>query len=164
MGPSIDIKRIIEYMVDSYETGRLSRRSFIGSMAALAAPAHSSQAAAAAVTSPFTAVNTNHLALRVTDIGRSRDFYIRMLGMRLASENASSCFLNMPAGFLTLFRGDTPGLDHFCFGVENYDAEKAQGILKEAGLNPRRPQGTDRIYFDDPDGLEVQISAADHKA
>ena len=164
MERSIDNKNMIEYMVESYESGRVSRRAFIGCMAALMGAGQASQVAAAADASPFTAVNTNHLALRVTDIGRSREFYRRVLGMRVASEDATSCFLNMPTGFLTLFRGDTPGLDHFCFGVENYDVEKAQKILMDAGLKPRRPQGTDRIYFDDPDGLEVQISAADHGA
>lgn len=155
---------MIESMMESYESGRVSRRAFISCMAALLGAGQVSPAAAEEKASLFTAVNTNHLALRVTDIGRSRDFYRRVLGMQIASEDASSCFLSMPTGFLTLFRRGTPSLDHFCFGVENYDVEKAGQILKDAGLNPRRPQGTDRIYFDDPDGLEVQISAADHEA
>jgi hypothetical protein len=36
--------------------------------------------------------------------------------------------------------------------------------LNRHGLKPRRASGTDRIYFPDPDGLEVQLSAVDHRA
>lgn len=37
------------------------------------------------------------------------------------------------------------------------------GKLAEKGLSPRRPSGTNRIYFRDPDGLVVQLSATDDR-
>ena len=36
--------------------------------------------------------------------------------------------------------------------------------LTARGLKPRRPNGTDRIYFNDLDGLEVQFSEVGHAA
>ena len=36
--------------------------------------------------------------------------------------------------------------------------------LNRQGLKPRRPSGTDRIYFPDPDEIEVQLSSVDHHA
>ena len=53
-----------------------------------------------------------------------------------------------------LFRSNTPGMDHFCCTVDGYDAQGAMSKCEGVGLNPRPEE--DRVYFDDPDGLEVQ--------
>jgi hypothetical protein len=34
--------------------------------------------------------------------------------------------------------------------------------LNRQCLKPERPSGTDRIYFRDPNGFEMQLSSADH--
>jgi hypothetical protein len=66
--------------------------------------------------------------------------------------------------FLTLFQNPNPGLDHFCVAIESFSADGAMEELKREGLNPTRPEGTDRVYFPDPDGLTVQVSSIDHHA
>jgi catechol 2,3-dioxygenase-like lactoylglutathione lyase family enzyme len=68
-----------------------------------------------------------------------------------------NCFLGSGDGFfLTLFKGEHPGLNHYCYAIKEYDVEKAEEKLKAAGLKPRR-EG-DRIYFPDPDGITVQVA------
>ena len=78
------------------------------------------------------------------------------------SESATSCFLRAGDNFLTLFKGSEPKLDHYCFGVQGYDVQKATATLRAAGLKVRQPVGTNRVYFNDPDGIEVQLAAPGH--
>jgi metallothiol transferase len=150
----------IAELIDRYDSGRLSRRQLIGALVALGGGASPLPAAG----SPFRGVGLNHIAVRVTDIPRSKRFYQELLGLSLISESASSCFLQLGEEFLTFFKNEKPGLDHFCIAIENFKPEDVMSRLGERGLKPRRPSGTDRIYFPDPDGLEVQFSAVDHRA
>ena len=78
-------------------------------------------------------------------------------------ESESSCFLGIGKNFLTLFQNQNPGLDHYCLAIENFKADSVMAELKQQGLNPRRPGGTDRVYFPEPDGLELQLSPIDHQ-
>lgn len=110
----------------------------------------------------FRAVDLNHVALRVAEIGRSRDFYQKLLGLEVASESAGSCFLSLGGDFLALFRGQPAGrLDHFCVSVDGYTADGAAAVLTKEGHQVRRT--ADRIYFPDPDNLTVQLSAPGHR-
>jgi hypothetical protein len=67
-------------------------------------------------------------------------------------------FLTTGKGWLALFQGEKPGLHHYCYSIENYGPADAVERLKAAGLTPKR-RG-DRIYFDDPDGIECQVANA----
>ena len=154
------MERIISAMVEEYEHGNVSRRHLIRSLAALAMAAPQARAAE----STFKAMGLNHVAIRVADIRRSREFYQKHLGMPLIRESETSCFLKVGDEFLTLFKNERPGLDHYCIAIEDFKPEKVMSELNKSGLKPRRPDGTDRIYFPDPDGLEVQLSAVGHRA
>jgi metallothiol transferase len=154
------MERIISGMLEEYERGNVSRRHLIQSLAALALIAPPSSAAE----STFKGVGLNHIAIRVTDIRRSREFYQKQLGLPLIRESETSCFLKVGDEFLTLFKNEHPGLDHYCVAIENFKPEAVMSELNRQGLNPRRPTGTDRIYFPDPDGLEVQLSSVEHRA
>jgi catechol 2,3-dioxygenase-like lactoylglutathione lyase family enzyme len=74
----------------------------------------------------------------------------------MSDSSPSDCFLHCGDDFLALFRADTAGMHHYSYRVDNYDAGQTVERLKAAGLEPRR-QGN-RVYFEDPDGLTVQIS------
>jgi hypothetical protein len=140
------MERIISEMLSEYECGRMSRRHLIRGLSALALPA----SPALAAESTFKAVGLNHIAIRVADIRRSREFYQKHLGLPLIRESEASCFLKMGDEFLTLFKNERAGLDHYCVAIENFKVDAVTG--------------TDRIYFPDPDGLEVQLSSVDHRA
>lgn len=123
---------------------------------------HSPVVREAPATSVFRGVGVNHVALRVSDVDRSRDYYQRLFGLPVLRQNAGSCFLGIGGNFLALFRGSAAGMDHFCISVEGFDPDEAEARLAREGLDPRRAGS--RLYFDDPDGLEVQISARSHQA
>jgi metallothiol transferase len=154
------MRELIATILDRYESGRVSRRDLIRTIAALAAAAQSAPAAS----STFKGAGLNHIAVRVTDIPRTRAFYQGLLGLPIISESDSSLFLKLGDEFLTFFKNRTPGLDHYCIAIENFKPDDVMRQLAAKGLEPRRPNGTDRIYFHDPDGLEVQLSAVDHHA
>lgn len=107
--------------------------------------------------STFQATGLNHVALNVRNVPRSRDFYIKHLGLKVLRESGEeNCFLGNGEGFfLTLFKGEQPGLNHYCYTIPAYDADQVEAKLKAAGLKPRREDN--RVYFPDIDGIEVQV-------
>jgi catechol 2,3-dioxygenase-like lactoylglutathione lyase family enzyme len=128
----------------------------------------------AAVSSPIPARSLNHVHLPVADVSRSRAFYRRVLGMRTQAEQGIESDWTTPIIFMLgigpgpAFISFSPGqrtgvIDHFCFGVENFDAEQVAEILVEHGLEPNIRMRADstppvpELKFNDPDGIIVQI-------
>lgn len=151
----------ISRLLECYERGKISRRHLVGGLAALAAGAASSTAAPS--TSTFEGREVNHVALNVTDVARSRDFYTKLLGMPVVSESSNSCFLGLGRNFLALFRNSEAGMNHYCISIDDYRVGPVTEELRRQGLKPRQPRGTGRVYFDDPDGIEVQLASTDHQ-
>ncbi len=154
------MQQTIANMLSDYERGIVSRRQLIGALAAMASAASKGSAA----NSTFQGVGLNHIAIRVTNVHRSRDFYQKHFGLPVLHEAEDNCFLGLGKNFLTLFRNEKPGLDHFCIAIEGFKIDPVMEELKRQGFQARRPAGTDRVYFPDPDGLEVQLSSIDHHA
>ncbi len=152
-------------MIDDFEHGRLSRRQLLAHLAGLmAAGVGATVAFADQQTQPavpplagtgatFDALDLNHVALSVTDVPRSQKWYEQHLGLKPTGREG---FLTTGKGWLALFQGDKPGLHHYCYSIPNYDPAAAIARLEAAGLAPKR-RGN-RVYFDDPDGIEVQVA------
>ena len=150
-----DMENRISSLLGRYEAGQLSRRDLVLGLAALSAVPR----AAAQSPASFRGLEMNHIALNVSDVGRSRDFYRELLDLPVLTDSPEACFLGLGEGnFLSLFRGDS-GFNHYCIGIADFEVDRVAEELSRRGLNPRRPAGTNRVYFDDPDGLEVQLSA-----
>lgn len=108
------------------------------------------------------AVDVNHVALRVSDVGRSIDWYQGLLGLPLIQRSESSAFLGLGGNFLALFRSARPGgAAHFCFSVDDYHPQKTAARLAARGIPSRRR--ADRLYFQDLNGLTVQVSEEGHQ-
>lgn len=159
-------------IVDEYDQGKLSRRQMATRLMGLGAALATLKSAAWAqeptsgvgqgeeVPRPtFQATGLDHVALDVTDVDRSRKFYQEHLGLRVIRGTGNdSSFLGADRDFfLTLFRAESPGLNHYCYAIEHYDPQEAVRRLEAAGIQPRRTGG--RVYFPDPDGITVQIAA-----
>ena len=154
------MEQLVSCLLEGYERGRVTRRQLIQGLGAVVAASYSVPADG----STFQGVALNHIAIRVTNVPRSRDFYQKHLGLPVIHESETNCFLGLGKNFLTLFQNPNPGLDHYCIAIENFKADAVMEELKRQGLNPNRPSGTDRVYFPDPDGLTVQLSSVDHHA
>ena len=154
----------IAALVDAYDNGSLSRRQLLQALAMIAArPAAEPPANAAAKGRLL-----HHVNVQVSDVARSEAFYRTLFGLPASRvvQGPDNHGLDLPgSGVIILQRSDTPGrIDHFCVGVDNWDADRLRGAAKAAGLE--RVQGTarDNFFVTDPDGLRVQLSAVDWSA
>ncbi len=150
----------IEELVAAVEEGTISRRCLVvrlGAIAACMAGAENLASASQPKASTFNAVGLNHIALSVSDVARSRDFYKKHLGLTVMRErDGQNCFMRCGEHFVALFRAAEPGLDHYCYTIKEYAPAAVVNKLNAVGLKPRRVEY--RVYFDDPDGITVQVS------
>ena len=153
-------------LVASYERGTLTRRQLLLALAAIAAPAAvGAQAPGGAV---MKARMLHHVNLQVSDVARSEAFYRKLLGLPPSRivQGPDNHGLDLPgSGLIILQRSQTPGrIDHFCVGVDGFDANRLRAAAKAAGFE--RVQGTaaDNFLVTDPDGVRVQVSAVDWPA
>ena len=128
----------------------LTRRSFLGSLAALAAaPAvlpWTGSAAAQGGAPPIPVRSWNHMTLTVTDIGRSLEFYQGLFGMTIAARQAQTLILRIGSGpqFVALGGGGPgarPHINHFCLTVDDFGDDRLVGILGEQGVAPTEQPG-----------------------
>ena len=84
---------LIEDLIEEFEAGKMTRRQLIGQLGAVVAVlSGTNRAAACEEQSTFDAVGLNHIALNVTDIKRSRDFYRKHLGLSVRRFRLDKCW------------------------------------------------------------------------
>ncbi len=153
---------LAEKLLTQYESGRMSRRELLGALAMLAA----SPVLASGPTPLFRGAELNHATLRSRNLARSKEFYQRLLGLRVMKEEKDLCYLDSGRGFLCLKQADTaaPGCDHLCFGIEKFDRSRAHATLQASGMALRKdPDDPDTIYVIGPDDVPVQLEAKGYK-
>jgi catechol 2,3-dioxygenase-like lactoylglutathione lyase family enzyme len=150
----------LDSLLGEYESGRMTRRDLIASLALLVA----SSAAASDSESLYGATELNHVTIRVSDLKRSREFYQHLLGLSVMKQNNDLCYLKSNRGFLCLWQTDksTPtGFDHFCFGIPGFDRAASMTKLSANGLSLRHdPDDPKTVYVRDPDNITVQLEPA----
>ena len=155
---------VVDRLLSRYEDGDLSRRDLLLSLSALmAAPA-----AAQTRQPPIEVRSLNHVTMFVEDVSRSVDFYRGLFGMPVLSQQGDGTNLAVGSDnqFLGIYGGGTEAaIDHFCLGVANFDRERIVGILAAHSVEGRvrmRDDETAEIYFQDPDGIRVQLQDASY--
>jgi catechol 2,3-dioxygenase-like lactoylglutathione lyase family enzyme len=102
------------------------------------------------------AVTVNHIAVAVSNLQRSRDWYCKTFGLRVIQESDQSVLLGFGDSMLVLRVEANPGtVSHFMFGINQFNAAELQARLIEQGLQPQ--QDSDSFHVRDPDGLNVQV-------
>ena len=149
----------LEAVFNRYEAGDMSRRKVIATLLAMTVPSVQSTRAAPLVGA---ATQLNHATLHVTSVARSQEFYQRLFGMPVLTHQGVGVNLQAGGGFLGLYPTTDrakPGIDHICLSVDRFDAKRALATLKELNTNPEisRRGDTEELYFDDPDGITVQV-------
>jgi catechol 2,3-dioxygenase-like lactoylglutathione lyase family enzyme len=152
----------ISGLLTRYEAGKLTRRDLIKGLALLAAAGMTASSAAAAGPRGIT---LDHIALQVSDVKRSRDFYVKVFGLAENTSPRANSSLRvdfLQGGFLTL-QDFNPGgqLDHLCIKLEDFDKTAATEQLKGYGITPidlpASAVGGAGFHVLDPDGFKVQL-------
>jgi len=108
------------------------------------------------------------VSMSVSDVERSAAFYTALLDLKVVSRPGNGGInLGLGSSFLGLYKLANPGtLNHCCLGVDDYDVERIATALQKQGIratidrNPaNRTSGGDQLYFVDPDGIRMQLSA-----
>ena len=152
------MERLINGLLGRYEEGALSRRDLVGALAVLSATGGSAFAAPAG----FESSSLSHVAIVVSDLQRSVEFYKRVFGLAVTSENAAAKLVQVGIGksqHVSIRQGDGPkGIDHFGIGIERFNKDQVIADLKARGAAPREDGGAG-LHVLDPDGVKVQVSA-----
>lgn len=131
----------------------------------------------------------NHVTLSVSNAKRSLEFYQRVLGLPIVATQGTVPILRIGSGpqFLALSErpAATPGIDHFCLTIADFEVDRVVKTLAGFGVMPAAEgapgglaggpvrsrvrvrgesaggakEGTPELYFGDPDGITVQLQA-----
>ena len=150
------MESIISNLLSRFEKGALTRRELAQGLAMLAAGA---TAAAAEEDIDFKSADIDHVSIQVADLQRSVDFYQKMFGLSVVSEDKSNEIvrLGITKPLVSLHHKSPTGIvDHFAIGVEQFNKESATRDLKQLGLSPEENIDAG-FHIKDPEGLGVQI-------
>jgi catechol 2,3-dioxygenase-like lactoylglutathione lyase family enzyme len=144
-------------LITRFENGALSRRQLIQGLTLLATAGVASPARAQET--PFTSTRIDHVSVQVTDLAPSIDFYRRVFGLAILSEDKPNEIVRMGSGriLVSLHHKPPTGIvDHFAIAVDGFERESATQSLAKLGLTPE--QNLDYgFHVRDPEGIPVQI-------
>lgn len=159
----------VEVLVANYECGQISRRQLVSGLAGLIAAATTSNSAASPATTlpattneepAFEAKSLNHVTLSVSDVEASKQFYASILGVQEISRQKNGVNLGLGESFLGLYAiQEPPRVNHFCVGLDEFRVQAAAERLKQYGIKPRVRKDKPEVYFEDPDGITVQLES-----
>src|SRR5919198_5688577 len=156
--------RAISTLLGRYESGSLTRRELIQTLALLATAPLSSELLTVATTfnsEVLKVASINHVSLQVGDLERSATFYRRVFGLKDSRNDAKTIRLASGHCHVSLRRGNPVGIvDHFAFGVDHFDQSALTLELRRRGAEPREEEQPG-FHVLDPDGVRVQISEND---
>jgi catechol 2,3-dioxygenase-like lactoylglutathione lyase family enzyme len=156
----------LDALVSSYEHGTLTRRQLLNALAVVGTrPVVREQSDSGAVARGRV---LHHVNVQVSDVARSEAFYRKLLGCGPSRrvQGPDNHGLDLAgSGAIILQKSETPGrIDHFCVGVDRFDADRMRAAARAAGFDRVQGTATDNFFVADPDGLRVQLSAVDWSA
>ena len=146
-------------IVARFEKGQLSRRQFVGTLAALAASGRAAAAPAQQAELDFRTATIDHMSIQVADMQRSAEFYQKMFGFKVISEDKPLGILRLgTTKTLVSLNTQRPAgiVDHFAIGVPGFSKEAAARYAMQHGATPLDDPYAG-LHIKDPDGINVQI-------
>ena len=110
-----------------------------------------------------------HVALKVTNMNRSKQFYHDVLGMPYSGENEGKTMVFFRADGhhnLALFLVDSvdntsPSLDHVAFRLQGGPKELELALVEleasDIDVTPYSHREVQSLYFNDPDGNQIEL-------
>jgi catechol 2,3-dioxygenase-like lactoylglutathione lyase family enzyme len=151
------MEAIISNLVTSFERGALTRRELIRGLAMLAAAGGT--AAGMPQEAGFKGARIDHVSIQVTDLQRAVDFYKKLFGFSVVSEDKPNEIVRLGINktLVSLHHKSPTGIvDHFAIGVEPFNKDSVTRDLKLRGATPEENIDAG-FHIKDPEGLNVQI-------
>jgi len=109
------------------------------------------------------------VAIRVKNLSRSEQFYLDVLNLEVGLRDEKRNWLFLKAGgnagmvVLQEDKGEWP-LQHFAFTIDEADLAGAASMLRDKGVEVEGPvfhewMKSTSLYFDDPDGNQLELLA-----
>ena len=152
------MERIVSNLLTSFERGTLTRRELMQGLTMIAAAAGSASAAAQQ-TSPIKGARIDHVSVQVSDLKRSVDFYQKVFGFSVVSEDKPNEIVRLGTTRAVVslhHKSPTAVVDHFAIGVESFNKDAVTRQLKEYGITPSDNLDAG-FHIQDPEGISVQI-------
>ncbi len=107
----------------------------------------------------------SHIALKARDLKKTEDFYVKVLGCKVAFRHPPTMiFLTTPgSGDLLNFVkssarvSGTQGLEHLGFKMTAAELKKMEKLLQSHGIEIVGRRGKDAFYFLDPNGYQIEF-------
>ena len=150
------MESIISDLVTRFEKGSPSRRELVQGLAMLAA---SGTGASAQQDIDFKTADIDHVSIQVADLQRSVDFYQKLFGFSVVSQDQRLGIIRLGNGrTLVSFNRQSPAgiVDHFAIGIPRFTKESAARYLTNGGMSPLDDPYAG-LHVKDPDGVSVQI-------
>ena len=148
---------IISDLVSRFEKGSLNRRDLIGALTMLAASGTAATAAQQEI--DFKTANIDHVSIQVADLQRSVEFYQKMFGFTVISEDKPLGIIRLGIDrSLVSLNHQSPAriVDHFAIGVPRFTKEAAARYVMQRGATPLDDPYAG-LHVKDPDGINVQV-------
>ena len=159
------MEKILDNLLSDFESGKMSRRQLIQTIAVTAAAAGiSAPALGAAAPRKLVASSVNHISFGVADYAKTRDFYSDLLGMKVTHDDGKQAYLEFNNTILlarkTRQPDNKPYVDHICYTLDNWDENAVEAELRRRGHEPRADMGggSKSFHIKDPDGFDLQIA------
>ena len=175
----------IDRLIDQYDRGTISRRQLLKGMFVLTATALGAGEGAVAVKAAAPAIAPalaiNHVHVNVSDLKRSEEFYVAVLGATLrergdgittmvlpGSTKTSGCWLSLTSvdGAIGRAEGNLKAGTYYHAGiaVDMTDPKRIAADVRKMFPNIKIPDATrtDQMNIYDPDGLRVQLMQLSH--
>jgi catechol 2,3-dioxygenase-like lactoylglutathione lyase family enzyme len=151
---------IVSDLLNRYEKGSLSRRELVQGLAMLAAGG-AATAKAAQADLDFKTATIDHVSVQVVNLQRSIEFYQKMFGFSVVSQEQPRGIVRLGNGsrvLVSLNNGSpAPRIDHFAIGIPRFTDESGMRYFAQRGAMPLQGDYAG-FHIKDPDGINVQVS------
>jgi catechol 2,3-dioxygenase-like lactoylglutathione lyase family enzyme len=152
------MEAVISNLLSSFEKGTLTRRELMQGLALVAAGSGVSSAAGQQ-TSAIKGARIDHVSIQVSDLKRSVDFYQKVFGFSVVSEDKPNEIIRLGTtkALVSLHhKNPTALVDHFAIGVDSFNKDAVTRQLKQLGITPDENLDAG-FHIKDPEGMNVQI-------
>ena len=162
------MEHVVARLLQDFESGKMTRRQLIQSLTLAAGAAAAVGATpASAAGGVMKATYLNHVGYQVADYKKSCAWYEELFGMKVLSDDGKKANLGVGESQLIFHprkTPTTPTVDHVCFTIADWDANKdvrgeVEEEIKRRGFKYRTTEHS--FHFNDPDGFEVQVGGKD---